>query len=69
MRMVFLVERMVSPAMMVEAVTMVAVVTPTVDCIGVMMVGDICIKDKNYTTINDDDDDKQQKFNNQHLWQ
>ena len=49
---------------------MVAVVPPMVDCIGVMMVGDIYIKDKNYTTINDDDDDKQQKFNNQHfLWQ
>ncbi len=59
-----------SPATMEEAVTMVAVVPPTVDCIGVMMVGgDIYIKDKNHTTMNDDDDDKQQKFNNQHLWQ
>ena len=57
-----------SLATMVEAVTMVAVVPPMVECIGVMMAGDIYIKDKNYTIINDDDDDKQQKFNNQHLW-
>jgi hypothetical protein len=41
MGMVFLAEMMVSPAMMVEAVTMVAVVPLTVECIGVMMVGDI----------------------------
>ena len=39
--MVILAEMMVSPETMVEAVTMVAVVPPMVDCIGVMMVGDI----------------------------